>query len=167
MRSLRTALGSWSLNFSVAEAAATAKFKFPFSTGKQQLLESDGCSSTAPRAPGKRHQLFCWEKKATNPFFFQSGWSKGSSETVFLELNVYLNMQMTLFHCYKVNIRFQMEALYLVEFCLQKWTGNTRTIYIGNEITTLRCHQNSRDQCSNTHTHTYTNKKVLDIVMLK
>lgn len=71
------------------------------------------------------------------------------------------------FHCYKVNIRFQMEALYLVEFCLQKWTGNTRTIYIGNEITTLRCHQNSRDQCSNTHTHTYTNKKVLDIVMLK
>lgn len=76
MRNKRAALGSFSLNFSVAEAAVTAKFKFPLSTGhirgKQQLLESDGRTSTAPRAPAKKHQLFCWKRKATNPFFF--GW---------------------------------------------------------------------------------------------
>lgn len=45
MRSKRAALGCFSLNFSVAEAAATAKFKFPLSLGhicgKQQLLESN------------------------------------------------------------------------------------------------------------------------------
>lgn len=58
------------------------------------------------------------------------------------------------FHCYKVNICFQMEALYLVEFCLQKQMGNTRTFYIGNEITTLRCHQNL-EISAQTHIHTH------------
>lgn len=59
-----------------------------------------------------------------------------------------------------------MEALYLVEFCLQKRMGNTRTFYIGNEITTLRCHQNL-EISAQTHIHTHTNKKVLDVIMLK
>lgn len=72
MRSKRAALGSFSLNFSVAEAAVTAKFKFPLPTG--HIRGKGWLHLNSPKSPSKEAPTFLLGKeKATNPFFFLSG----------------------------------------------------------------------------------------------
>lgn len=131
---------------------------------------SSGRATAAPQQPQEPQQRgtnFSVGKEKQQTHFSSSGWSRGSSETVFLELNVYLNMQMTLFHCYKVNIRFQMEALLFGWILSPETNGQHQNLLHWQWNHNTEMPPRARDQCSNTHTHTYTNKKVLDVIMLK
>lgn len=118
-------------------------------------------------APAKRHSLFYWEREATKPFFFFSGWSKGSSETVFLEVNVYLNMWMTFFSLLQGQYSLSNGSTLFGWILSPEMNGQHQNLLHWQWNHNTEMSPKSRDQCSNTHTHTYTNKKVLNIIMLK
>lgn len=147
--------------------------KFPFSTGNacgkaESSRESNGYSASTTRgAPAKRHSLFSWEREATKPFFFFSGWSKRSTETVFLELNVYLNMWLTFLSLLQGQYSLSNGSALFGWILSPEMNGQHQNLLHWQWNHNTEMPPESRDQCSNTHTHTYTNKKVLNIIMLK
>lgn len=124
-----------------------------------------GTNTATTQTPAKQNQINPPFFYSTNPLLFSAG-SKGSSETEFLELNVYLNTWMTFLSLLQGQYSLSNGSTLFGWILSPEMNGQHQNLghWQWNHDTEM---PPSRDQCSNTHTHTYTNKKVLDVVRLK